>query len=118
MTYQVKIQRIVWDGESEEKSSRRGLLHVDIELPFVPYVGLQVWTNVPDDSVLSEGQRSIVISQVNWSPKLHKFFCMDREWFRKDLYLFNGERADIAAYLEEEAANFWDTYGLLELTKY
>jgi hypothetical protein len=118
VTYQVKIQRRIWDGETEEKSSKRGLLHVDIELPFVPYVGLQIWTDVPDDSMLSEGQRSVVLSQVQWSPKLQKFFCMDRDWFKKDLYLFNGEQADISAYLEEEVANFWDKYGLMNLPNY
>lgn len=112
MEYTVTIQRRVWSGSTPKNSEKYGLLHKNITLPFVPFVGLQIWVGVPSDSLASEGQRAIELASVAWSSKENRFYCMDREWFGHELQSYSSEHVDIKDYLEEEVSVFWDKFGL------
>jgi hypothetical protein len=112
MEYQVTIQRRVWSGKTAEQSEQYGLLHKNMALPFVPFVGLEIWVELPEYSSATQAHRAIKLTSVGWSSKDDRFFCMDRDWFGDELKSYKLEDVDIREYLEEEVAVFWDKFGL------
>lgn len=112
MEYQVVIQRQVWSGKTAEESEHYGLLHKHMVLPFVPFVGLEIWVGLPEYALANQAQKAITLVSVGWSSEDECFYCMDRDWFEGDLKNYKREDVNIKEYLEEEVAVFWDKFGL------
>lgn len=107
--FQLKLLKKVIEGTSANPGTGVGWLTKELELPFLPTLGLQLSFPYHAHSLLPSSDESIEIALISWSCRSRSFTGICTPHHLIDLKSPDFSETDLVGYLARQVSFAWDS---------